>query len=199
MTLRAPLLGLMLLLSTSALGACLQIDGGAVEVAWVVRLSDQTKGDCNDPSLSEPIDRLRLVIKNAHDPTVDLCETGEISGCEFDCELGSGVTPFNIPEGSYLLGLQPLSADGSPIPTDEVVVPPLVERDITTGDLADLGLWQVVILVADGTSTSGTEKGCSGSGASCAATTGGPLPGAGLVGLIPLLAVCFWLRRRRRA
>ncbi|MFH2009368.1 MAG: hypothetical protein ABI333_22445 [bacterium] len=126
---------------------CLDIDGGAVEVAWVIRTSDQKAADCQDNV--PPIHRIRLKVAPVDEPDRDLCAEGLIGECDFECGLGGGTTPFNIPEGAYFFGIQPLTADGSPILSSDIAVSSSIRRSIVTGDLTDLGIWQLVILVGE--------------------------------------------------
>lgn len=144
--------------------SCLQIDGGAVEVGWVLRDTRQEKVNCDAPALRAAgirIDRIRVQVRLvAPDGTSgdDLCASGAIRGCEFQCENGNGVTPFSIPvpdpdpgdgvqveSREYLFSLLPLSQDGTPIGPELVAVPPPVRRVVRRGDLTDLGIWELVV------------------------------------------------------
>lgn len=139
------------------LGACLEIDGGAAEVAWVLRDSRQRAAKCDSESLRTlgvTISRVRLRIQplsSTGDLGEDLCEAGQVRGCEFSCRSLGGTTPFSIPlpEGQesadYFFSLAPLTADGTPIGPEVVAVPPPMRRTIWKGGLTDLGLWMLVI------------------------------------------------------
>jgi hypothetical protein len=129
---------------------CLQIEGGAVEVAWVLRHSDNTAGKCDDSHLPSQyrIDRIRLRVTPEDDLGMDLCASADPPGtCEFSCEDGGGTTRFDIPEGTYYFDLVPLTADGSVIPASVVAVPAPLRRTIVEGDITDLGIWQLVIFI----------------------------------------------------
>lgn len=139
------------------LGACLEIDGAAAEVAWVLRDSRQRAAKCDSESLKllgVPIAKVRLRIQPL-DPSgqlgEDLCEAGAVKGCEFSCRSLGGTTPFSIPlpageeSADYFFSLAPLTEDGTAIGPDVVSVPPPMRRTVRKGDLADLGLWMIVI------------------------------------------------------
>jgi hypothetical protein len=136
-------LGLGLLVASPA---CISIDGGAVEVAWVVRRDDQTAADCGDSAPAMAHVRLRILPET--DDGTDLCAAGTVHGCTFACDgqSGGGITPFAVPPGSYFFAIQPLTAEGTPLPPEAVAVPPPVLRSVTEGDLTDVGMWQIVIL-----------------------------------------------------
>jgi len=141
--------GLVLWCALGGLAGCPQIDGGAVEVAWIVRRSDNNAGACDHGWLSEQyhIDRIRLRVVPEGDPNLDLCDgVDRLSVCEFTCEDGGGATAFDIPPGTYFFDLVPLTADGSTIPASVVALPAPLRRTIVEGDITDLGIWQVVIL-----------------------------------------------------
>jgi hypothetical protein len=128
------------------LAGCLEVSGGAVEIAWVLRDDAQGSADCTD---ADPdLHTLRLsIVPVSGDPT-DLCATGAVKGCQFSCQesAGSGITAFAVPPGDYFLGLVPETVDGTPLAANRVAVPTPVRRTVRTGELCDLGLWQVVIL-----------------------------------------------------
>lgn len=128
---------------------CTKIEGGAVEVAWVLRRSNNTAADCDDSRLPSEyhIDRIRLRVVPEDDPGMDLCASvNPLSTCEFNCEDGVGASAFDIPDGVYYFDLVPITADGSVIPSSVVAVPAPLRRTIREGDISDLGIWQVVIL-----------------------------------------------------
>lgn len=138
-------------------GGCLEIDGAAAEVAWVLRDSRQRAAKCDGEALrtlGQTISKIRLRIQPV-DSTgglgEDLCEAGAVKGCEFSCRSLGGTTPFSIPVGEgadsadYFFSLAPLTADGTAIGPDVVAVPPPIRRTVRKGDLTDLGLWMLVI------------------------------------------------------
>jgi len=140
--------GVVFSLALVGLTGCPKIEGGAVEVAWVVRHSDNTAGKCDDSRLPSQyrIDRIRLKVTPEEDSTLDLCAGATPpSVCEFACEDGGGASAFDIPAGTYYFDLVPVTADGSVIPASVVALPAPLRRTIVEGDIADLGIWQLVI------------------------------------------------------
>ena len=92
---------------------CVSIDGGAVEVSWVVRTTDGRA--INDCSCACPaIARVRLRL----DPVgggADAC--AGVASCEFSCGHQSGATSFTIPPGTYAISLVPVGAAGESLDT----------------------------------------------------------------------------------
>lgn len=147
----------MALVGLLCLCGCLEIEGGAVEVAWVVRDSRQRAAKCDSESLrllGLSIAKIRLRIQpvlQSGEAGDDLCAAGAVRGCEFQCKALGGTTPFSVPvpdgEDSvdYFFSLLPLTGDGSPISPGIVEVPPPMRRTVTVGDLTDLGLWMILV------------------------------------------------------
>jgi hypothetical protein len=78
--------------------SCVRIDGGAVEISWVVRTSDGraiTDCGCSEPQIAKV--RLHLVGVGG-----DIDGTRPCDGrpeCEFPCQRQTGATPFEIQQG----------------------------------------------------------------------------------------------------
>jgi hypothetical protein len=91
---------------------CVSIDGGAVEISWVVRTSDgRAINDCGCTCPSIAKMRLKL------DPVAggpDPCAARET--CEFSCGHKSGATLFDIPPATYSISLVPIGAEGEVLP-----------------------------------------------------------------------------------
>src|SRR5262245_8162797 len=88
------------------LAGCVKIDGGAVEISWVIRSrsgSAITDCGCSSPSIATV--RLRLELDSGEDGgAVDggsqatLMPCAGNAQCDFPCARQTGSTPFNIPE-----------------------------------------------------------------------------------------------------
>lgn len=95
-----------------AASACVAVDGGAVEVSWVVRSADgQAINECGcaDPR----IDRVRVTLVGADgSPVAGQRPCDGRAACTFPCQRQTGATPFDIPPGRYLISLAPLDAEG---------------------------------------------------------------------------------------
>ena len=127
---------------TSASG-CMELDGGAAEVAWVVRDSEQRARDCDEINVSY----VRLQVLEESDGGLrDLCTSPDvdIGRCTFECDDRRGTTPFKIPEGWYYFGLAVLGPDLKPRSPDEIAVPAPIYRRVLDGEILDLGVWQIV-------------------------------------------------------
>lgn len=137
----------LLLTGLAVLAAgCLELDGGAVEVAWVVRDTDQRARTCKEADIAH----VRVTVLRETDGGVyeDLCRAGVIGRCTFDCEAGDGTTPFKIPAGWYFFGLEVRDGDGQRKPESEVEVPAPTRRRVLRGQMVDLGVWQLVVRAA---------------------------------------------------
>jgi hypothetical protein len=109
--------------------ACVDINGGAVELRWEIRKADGAKTDCTDTQLAR----------------VQLCATPDDGGapyCEdWACVDYQGSTDFAIRPGRYSLAIQPLCAGGE---TPSASVPAPILRDITNGYVATLNTLLIV-------------------------------------------------------
>src|SRR5450631_282705 len=94
--------------------ACVKIDGGSVEISWVVIAPDGrgiTDCGCADPAIAKV--RLSLVLDG-----VDAC-AGQAQ-CDFPCQRQSGATPFDIKPTQngqmYSVSVVALGAEDKPLP-----------------------------------------------------------------------------------
>jgi hypothetical protein len=102
---------------------CVRIDGGAVEISWVVRSYDGraiTDCGCSDPQIAKV--QLDLVGMGGDIDGTTPCEGRP--ECQFPCQRQTGSTPFEIPQGragadgvapQYKISLTPLGPDGEPL------------------------------------------------------------------------------------
>src|SRR5215208_4364359 len=91
--------------------SCVSIDGGAVEVNWVVRTDDGraiTDCSCSDPQIAS----LRLQLVGASGDVKGATPCQDRTSCQFPCQRHTGATPFDIPPGFYLISLVPVDAAG---------------------------------------------------------------------------------------
>ena len=134
-----------ILILVAALGAisCVDIDGGAIEVSWVLRTDDgRAVGscDCADPALGW----VRLVVTpmDAQGPTgSDIC--AERMDCAFPCGAQRGATPFFVAPGRYALSVAPVDVMGRVLaqggtPEGKVRVPAPILRDVVFGQPTQL-------------------------------------------------------------
>ena len=127
------------------LAACVKIDGGAVEISWVIRSkSGSAITDCGCSSPSIAIVRLQLVgMGGAIDGTTPCANQAQ---CDFPCPRQTGSTPFNIPETvgteKYEVSVVAVGADGSELP--EVLTPAPILREVVRGQPTELESMQLV-------------------------------------------------------
>jgi hypothetical protein len=136
------------------LAACVKVDGGAVEISWVIRSrsgSAITDCGCSSPSIATV--RLRLVLASSVDGgaiigadggTVDRCAGN--AQCDFPCARQTGSTPFNIPETHgterYAVSLVAVGADGRELP--DVDTPAPILREVVRGQPTEVESVQLV-------------------------------------------------------
>jgi hypothetical protein len=128
--------------------SCVSIDGGAVEVSWVVVTHDGrgiSSCGCTCPAVAKV--RLQLLpVGGGADPCA-----GRAS-CEFSCDLQSGATRFDIPPGTYAISLLPVGPDSVDIMNGEAGgctagpgADPLI-RDVVSGRVTGL---DAIMVLAD--------------------------------------------------
>src|SRR5262245_60414948 len=88
------------LLLTCLLTTCVEINGGAVEISWVIRSqagSAITDCGCADPAIA----KVRLVLVGRGEPGSAINGATPCAGqaqCDFACSRQTGSTAFNIQE-----------------------------------------------------------------------------------------------------
>lgn len=124
-----------ILLGAALVSGCVQVDGGAVEIDWLVRSNDGraiASCACADPAIA----RVRFAIV-PEGGGADWCDGRE--ACVFSCGRQGGATPFMVPPGRYALSIVPLDADGQDltVATEQrpnvAVVPAPILRDVSFG------------------------------------------------------------------
>lgn len=131
----------VLVLASVSVAACVQIDGGAVEVAWTV-FAEDGRGTINDCACADPgiaFVQLRLAGPPDNPAQADPCEN--VAACRFSCGRDMGATPFIIPPGAYLVSIQPQLPDGTVSPT--AMVPDPILSQVVKGVPAELGALEI--------------------------------------------------------
>jgi hypothetical protein len=138
------------------LTTCVEINGGAVEISWVIRSragSAITDCGCADPAIA----KVRLVLQGVDafgEPLVDAsgnplpgatpCD-GQAQ-CDFVCSRQTGSTAFNIPEtrgtNRYAVSVQAIGEDG--IPLLSVMAPAPILREVVRGQPTEVESMQLV-------------------------------------------------------
>jgi len=145
MSLRATLILVVAL--GAAGGGCVRIDGGAVEVSWVVRSADgQAITDCSCASPAISSVRLDLV---GVGPTIGgnrPCDGR--AQCVFACQRQTGSTPFDIPETPkgemYQISVTALGTDGAELSGSDVMTPAPILRSVSRGQPTEVEAFLLV-------------------------------------------------------
>jgi hypothetical protein len=125
--------------------ACVEINGGAVEISWVIRSdagSAITDCGCASPSIA----KVRLVLTGVGG-AVDMHKPCDGKAqCDFACARQTGSTPFNIPETHgterYQVSVLALGADDSPLL--QVMAPAPILREVVRGQPTEVASMQLV-------------------------------------------------------
>src|SRR5688572_16198192 len=97
--------------------ACVEVNGGAVELSWSVRnfAGDRVGDDCQNLDRRKGplvhVDRIRLAWKAAENGG-DAADMEPDGSADFPCGDGRGITRFSIPAGRQMLWIVPICADG---------------------------------------------------------------------------------------
>lgn len=136
---RLPLLAMAAL--ASIIPACVQINGGAVEVSWLVVQSGTggaiTDCGCADP----PIAKVRLVLVRNGGPLDGATPCAGKAQCDFPCQNQTGATAFDIPPTgngeSYEAKLVAVGTDGSELP--DILTPASTLLQVVNGQPTEAG------------------------------------------------------------
>jgi hypothetical protein len=136
----------VLLLSFACLTtACVEIDGGAVEISWVIRSeAGSAITDCG--CASPPIARVRLDLTGIGGAVDNTKPCAANAQCDFPCARQTGATAFNIPETHgterYQVSIEALGTDGSPLL--QVMAPAPILRDVVRGQPTEVASMELV-------------------------------------------------------
>ena len=108
----------------SLIPACVQINGGAVEISWVV--ISPSGGGITDCSCADPaIAKVRLVLVGKGGAIAGTTPCAGQAQCDFPCQNQTGATHFDIPPTgpgeSYEISLVTVGIDGLEIPPTEIM------------------------------------------------------------------------------
>lgn len=147
--------------------SCVPIDGGAVEVNWVVRSDDGraiVDCTCADPPIVYV--RLKLVgMRPAEIQGTEPCKNDV--RCGFGCQTQTGASPFNITPGFYQMSITPTDAAGydltapNPDGTQRVKVPAPVLREVVFGQPTQLDAFPITTGCADACGGANRNQECS--------------------------------------
>jgi hypothetical protein len=135
---------LLLFTTVSVASACVEVNGGAVEVSWVVR--SPAGGGITDCSCAQPaITTVRLVLRGVGGAIHDATPCAGRAQCDFPCQRQTGATPFDIratlPGERYEVSVVAV-AGGAELP--EVTAPAPILREVVTGQPTEVEAFQLV-------------------------------------------------------
>ena len=127
-----------------ACAGCIEIEGGAAEVAWSLR---SFEGEAVEACADARIQDVRLCWEAVGDGSVSAgggaCRAGERR--EFPCEESSGVTGFQLDPGSTAFWIEPICTDEDPAAEGTYQVPPPIVRTVERGEIVSLNSLLLVV------------------------------------------------------
>jgi hypothetical protein len=123
-------------------GGCVAVNGGAVELSWIIRESDGSQADCSDDTVN--VATVALCVRSC-DAIGPGGECTSSSGTDdvvcptaaFECQDHRGNTPFEIPPGRKELWIR-VSCAGTGGATPNVTLPGSLIRDVVEGEVTEL-------------------------------------------------------------
>jgi hypothetical protein len=129
-------------LLTCALGACVDVNGGAVELSWSIRTVEGTQSDCGSDNAN--IGSVSLCVRSCDVQVAGICmhmtDTGPVDDTvcpesTWSCSRLHGDTHFDIAPGPKELWITAGCDDGS---AARVTVPESIVRDVVEGEVTEL-------------------------------------------------------------
>ena len=130
--------GILCVLSLMGL-ACVNIDGGAVELAWVVRSQSGNPLGCSK-SVKLDTAQVELHVNPYGEPVAGFCTNA--TAYRWACIEDQGGTPFEIAAGLYEFQIAVCCQNGL---VADVAVPPKALRQIGEGEVTSLNAWLVEV------------------------------------------------------
>jgi hypothetical protein len=114
-------------IAASFIPACVPVNGGAVEISWLV-VQSGTGGAITDCSCADPaIAKVRLVLVGVGGAIDGATPCAGKAQCDFPCQNQTGATQFDIPPTgpgeSYAVSVVAVGNDGIEIPQNEIMTP----------------------------------------------------------------------------
>ena len=139
-----PILLIVTLAFAVSASACVEIDGGAVEVSWVIR-SPSGAGITDCGCAAPAIAAVRLVLRGVGGTIEGATPCAGRAQCDFPCQRQTGATPFDIretlPGESYEVSVVAV-ADGVVLP--EVKRPAPILREVVRAQPTEVEAFQLV-------------------------------------------------------
>jgi hypothetical protein len=134
----------------SIIPACVQINGGAVEISWLV-VASGTGGIITDCSCAQPaIAKVRLVLVGKGGSIDGTTPCAGQAQCDFPCQNQTGATAFDIPPTgtgeSYNASLVAVGADGSELAG--IMAPDPILLQVVKGQPTEVGAFALTATCA---------------------------------------------------
>jgi len=140
-----------LALATALIPACVSINGGAVEISWIVIAEDGrgiTDCRCADPAVA----KVRLVLMGHGGAIEGTTPCAGKAQCEFPCQRQTGATAFDIPptgpDESYAVSVVPVDDAGNEVPNGMgagmIKVPAPILRQVVNGQPTEVEAFTLV-------------------------------------------------------
>jgi hypothetical protein len=135
----------LLVAGLAGASACVDVNGGAVELSWSIRTENGDSSSCGNANIA----RVELCGR-------DLSMPGDLDAGSASCAVRDswacgdqhGTTAFDIKPGRYELSITPICP--SPDDVTMATVPAPIVRDISEGDVAQLNALLIIGNGADG-------------------------------------------------
>ena len=126
--------------------ACVEVNGGAVELSWyLISASSETGTKCGNVG----IEQVRICWTPADTAPADIgtlaCTPDRME--VFPCTDSRGATDFSIESGPQLFWIEPLCAGGEPLAASAYEVPPPILRSVERGSMVTLSSLLIVDLL----------------------------------------------------
>lgn len=136
-----------LALAAALVPACVSINGGAVEISWVVIAPDGrgiTDCDCADPAIA----KVRLVLRGVGGAIDGATPCAGKAQCDFSCQRQTGATAFDIPVTgpgeSYEVSVVAVDAAGNEVPQSSIMTPAPILRQVVVGQPTEVEAFTLV-------------------------------------------------------
>lgn len=137
----------VLALASTLIPACVSIDGGAIEISWIVIAPDGrgiTNCDCADPAIA----KVRLVLRGVGGAIDGATPCAGKAQCDFACQRQTGATAFDIPATgageSYEVSVVAVDAAGNEVPQSSVMTPAPILRRVVGGQPTEVEAFTLV-------------------------------------------------------
>lgn len=137
----------VLALAAALVPACVSIDGGAVEISWIVIAPDGrgiTNCGCADPAIA----KVRLVLRGVGGTIDGATPCAGKAQCDFSCQRQTGATSFDIPPTapgeSYEVSVVAVDAAGNEVPQSSIMTPAPILRQVVRGQPTEVEAFTLV-------------------------------------------------------